>query len=64
MFWKHKEKAKPIWQLFFAWKPTPVGEYPLEEGQKVIWLQWMERRWLDSRECVNRYEYREVAEKL
>lgn len=57
MIYIYKEKKKPKWEKFFAWWPRPVGTYPLRDGQKMIWLQWAERKWFDFREGSNRYEY-------
>jgi len=62
MIWNYKRKKEPEWKPYFAWKPTPIGTYPLEDNQKIVWLQWIERKWLDSRNGANRYEYRLKAE--
>lgn len=58
MQWKYKEKKKNEWERFFAFFPKPIGKHPLQDGQMIIWFQWMERKWLDSREGSNRYKYR------
>lgn len=59
MIWKHKEKPQNPWKRYFAWKPTPIGTRPLQEGQEIVWLEWIERRWLDCRGS-DRYEYRHI----
>ena len=60
MEWFYKETKKSPWRKYFAWKRTPIGTYPLKDGQKIVWLKWVERKWLDCREGCNRYEYREI----
>ena len=63
MIWLYKEKVEKEWKPYFAWKPTPIGRYPLSSGQQIVWLMWIERKWLDSRECSSSYEYRLKLEK-
>lgn len=60
MFWFYSEPKDKEWKRYFAWKPRPVGTYPLREGQKMVWWEWMERRILDCREGSISYEYREI----
>lgn len=58
MIWKYKEDKKSKWKKRFAWKPVPIGVYPLKDGQTMVWLKIIYRKWLDSREGSSRYEYR------
>lgn len=57
MIWKYKKKKTPEWRPWFAWKPVPIGGYPLRDGQKIVWLQIIYRKWIDCREGSNRYNY-------
>jgi len=58
MISQYNEKVKPEWTPWFAWHRVPIGGYPLRDGATMVWLQWVERRWLDSREGSSRYNYR------
>jgi len=53
-----KKDPKDGWSRWFAWRPIPIGRYPLKDGQAMVWLEWVERKWLDSREGSDSYEYR------
>ena len=55
MRWIYKEK-KIEWEKCFAWMPVSIG-FPPQYGQLVIWLEWVERKWLG---CTGTdvYEYR------
>ena len=57
MIWKHKDKPKQEWKSWFAWTPVPIGRFPISEGNTVVWLEWIERKWVDCR-YTNSYEYR------
>ena len=59
MKWIYHEKIKSEWQKWFAWKPVPIGKYPLDNRQTIVWLQFVERKWIDCRGS-NSYEYREI----
>ena len=54
----YKEKKKPEWKRWFAWHKVPIGKYPIRDGMTMVWLEWVERKWLESREGNNSYEYR------
>jgi len=58
MISQYKEKVKPEWKPWFAWKKVPIGGYPLRDGATMVWLQWIERKWLDSYGGSSRYNYR------
>lgn len=58
MKYTHHDKKRPEWKKWFAWKPVPIGTHPPQEGGTMVWLEWIERKWLDCREGSNRYEYR------
>jgi hypothetical protein len=58
LIYKHYEKKKDGWLRWFAWKPAPIGNYPLQDGATMVWWEWIERKWLDSREGSSRYIYR------
>lgn len=63
MIYKYVKKKKPEWQRWFAWKPVPIGGWPARDNATMVWLQWIERKWLDSREGSSRYDYRLPGEK-
>ena len=48
MQWVHRTSPSPEWEKFYAWKPTPIGAYPIEDGKTVVWFQWIERKWVDG----------------
>jgi hypothetical protein len=56
--WIHKEKPDPEWKRWYAWHPVPIKTYPIVGGDIMVFLQWIERKWVDCREGSNRYEYR------
>ena len=58
MIWNYKEKKEKEWKLCFAFLPKPIGTYPLIDGQKMVWLELIERKFIDSRNGSNSYEYR------
>jgi len=58
MKYRYKEKKEPKWKFWFAWRPVPIGGYPLKNGALMVWMEWVERKWLDCREGDNRYNYR------
>lgn len=59
MVYTYYRKKESEWKRWFAWKPVPIGRYPLlKNGQSMVWLQLIERKWLDSREGTSSYEYR------
>jgi len=58
MKWVYRSKPIKEWETFFAILPKPIGRLPLKEGQEVVWLQWMERKWIESRGGSSTYEYR------
>ena len=57
MIWTHKEKPQPEWEWWFAWKPVPIGRYPIQDGQTIVWLQWVLRKFIDYRGSAA-YEYK------
>jgi hypothetical protein len=57
MIFKHQAVKEKIWKKHFAFLPLPIGTYPLQEGQPLVWLQWLESKWLDCRGS-NTYENR------
>lgn len=61
MIYIYKEKKEPEWKRWFAWHPIPIGTYPLRDGQTMVWLQTIERKWLDSHNGTPRYEYRLIT---
>jgi hypothetical protein len=63
MIWIYKQNKKPEWKKWFAWYPVPVGRYPIQDGDKIVWFEVVERKWLGSREGSNSYLYR-LVEKL
>jgi len=58
MKYRYNEKKKPDWQRWFAWCPVPIGGYPRKDGATMVWFEWVERKWLGSREGSSRYDYR------
>jgi hypothetical protein len=58
MVWVYKEKPQKEWTRWFAWHMVPIGVFPIKDGDTVVWLQWVERKWLDSREGCSSYAYR------
>ncbi len=60
MKWIHKVKVKKEWEKWFAWHTVPIGTFPIKNGSTLMWLEFVERKWLDCREGKNRYEYRMV----
>jgi hypothetical protein len=58
MIWTYKEKKKSSWEKWFAWYKVPIGKFPLKNGMKIVWLQWVERKFIDCREGSKSYEYR------
>jgi len=57
MRFRYWEKKKDDWERWFAWYPVPIGGYPRKDGALMVWLEVVERKWLDCRES-NRYNYR------
>jgi hypothetical protein len=74
MQWIHKDKPKQEWSKWFAWHPVPIGKFPLESGQTIIWLQFVERKWIDCRGSniairfiatyTPSYEYRKLQQSI
>jgi len=60
MIWSYTEKPRVEWKKWFAWKPVPIGRYPLQDGQIMVWLEWVERKWL-SFEYTDSYEHRLIV---
>jgi len=58
MKYRYKEKKKPEWTPWFALLPVPIGGYPIQDGTLMVCLEWVERKWIDSREGSSRYNYR------
>lgn len=60
--WTHKRKTKPEWEKVFAWTPKPIGDVSLQNDMKMVWLCWVERKFIGSYGGTNSYEYREIVE--
>ena len=55
MKWK-KRLSKVEWKKWFAWFPVSL-EVSDESDVVIVWLTFVERKWIDFREC-NSYVYR------
>jgi hypothetical protein len=58
MRWKHIEKENDEWERHFAFLPVTIGTLPIQDGQIVVWLEFVERKWIDSYDGSIAYEYR------
>lgn len=58
MRYRHWEKKKLDWERWFAWYPIPIGGYPCKDETIMVWLELVERKWLDNREGNSSYNYR------
>lgn len=38
MIWIHEAKEQQEWMKWFAWHPVPIGKYPIQNGDKMIWF--------------------------
>lgn len=57
MIWTYKEKKKSLWERWFAWYSVPIGKFPLQDGTQMVWLEWVERKFINYRGS-KAYEYR------
>jgi len=58
MRWNYHPKSRPEWSRWFAWRFVFIGPLPPEDGQKRVWLEWVERKYIGSYDGMNSYEYR------
>ena len=58
MRWRYFEKTRlDGWERWFAWKPVPIGGYPIRDRTIMVWLEWVERKFIGFREGIA-YNYR------
>lgn len=59
MKWIHRVEPNVQWQKVFAWFPVRIGTIWPQNGQTVVWLEWVERKFIDNRGSTI-YEYRKL----
>jgi hypothetical protein len=58
MRWKHEIKEKGEWGRCFAFFPVTIGKLPLQYGQTIVWLEFVERKFIGAYQGSIAYEYR------
>ena len=59
MRWTHKETVSDPWEKHFVIFPVKIGGWgPREDGDVIVWLEWVWRRICCSHHGQNLFEYR------